>query len=240
MKNKYLKGAHLSERKFKEILRLFADDLTATQIANISGVSRVTVNSYLKKIRQQIARYCESLLPGDNSVNRQPYANNSNGRATPAALTSSSSATDTAVATRPEVGRVIKPVVFGIYRHSDRLHTEILPDVNRSMIHSVIRSNRSILESQNTVEKIRRFSNLADLGQYRLYNLEQEGTGSVTADDVDAFWVLTKHRLAKFKGLNRNTVYLHLKECEFRYNNRNEDIYETLLELLKTLPLNLS
>jgi transposase len=233
MKNKYLKGAHLSERKFKEILRLFADDLTATQIANISGVSRVTVNSYLKKIRQQIAKYCESLLPGDNGK-KQAQAQASRIAAEPTVTGTG----DAAVTVKP----AIKPVVFGIYRHSDRLHTEILPDVSRSMIHSVIRNtNRSILETQNAVEKIKRFSNLADLGQYRLYNIEQENNNGVTAtEDVDAFWGLTKHRLAKFKGLNRNTVYLHLKECEFRFNNRNEDIYESLLELLKTLPLNLS
>lgn len=226
MKNKYLKGAHLSERKFKEILRLFAEDLTATQIASISGVSRVTVNSYLKKIRQQIARHCESLLPADYRSRSQvsdPSTQHSNATA----------------AVKAEVNQHIKPVVFGIYRSSDRLHTEILPDVSRSMIHSAVRSSRSILETQNVSEKIRRFSNVADLGQYRLYNLENEGT-IARADDIDAFWGLTKHRLAKFKGLNRSTVYLHLKECEFRYNNRNGDMYETLLELLQTQPLSLS
>jgi transposase len=230
MKNKYLKGAHLSERKFKEILRLFAEDLTATQIANISGVSRVTVNSYLKKIRQQIARHCESLLPSDNHNRTVAPVRN---------ISHASSADEGDVSVKTEVGRAVKPVVFGIYRSSDRLHTEILPDVSRSMIHSVVRSSRSILEMQGAAEKIRRFSNVVDLGQYRLYNLENEGAISI-ADDVDAFWGLTKHRLAKFKGLNRSTVYLHLKECEFRYNNRNQDIYETLLELLRTQPLSLS
>lgn len=230
MKNKYLKGAHLSERKFKEILRLFAEDLTATQIANISGVSRVTVNSYLKKIRQQIARHCESLLPAESHYRPPAPVRN---------VHHVSTSDEGDVSVKTEVGRSVKPVVFGIYRCSDRLHTEILPDVSRSMIHSVVRSNRSILEMQNVAEKIRRFSNVVDLGLYRLYNLENDGGGGI-ADDVDAFWGLTKHRLAKFKGLNRNTVYLHLKECEFRYNNRNEDIYETLLELLKAQPLSLS
>jgi len=230
MKNKYLKGAHLSERKFKEILRLFAEDLTATQIASISGVSRVTVNSYLKKIRQQIARHCESLLPTDPLRSTTTTER----KAVPATQDS-----DSPLPVKTDVSRNIKPVVFGIYRASDRLHTEILPDVSRSMIHSVVRSNRSILETQSAADKIRRFSNVADLGQYRLYNLENEGAANAT-EDVDAFWGLTKHRLAKFKGLNRSTVYLHLKECEFRYNNRNEDIYETLLELLKTQPLSLS
>ncbi|WP_298736682.1 IS1595 family transposase [uncultured Chitinophaga sp.] len=236
MKNRYLKGAHLSERKFKEILKLFSEDLTATQIASISGVSRVTVNSYLKKIRQQIARYCELQQPAESIVKpviheRYEHHEHRNGH-------------DAAVSVKTEVNRAIKPIVFGIYRHADRLHTEILPDVSRAMIHAIVRG-RSVLETLGAAERIRHFSNIVDLGHYRLYRLEHaisgETNGSIAlADDIDAFWGLTKHRLAKFKGLNRNTVYLHLKECEFRYNHRNEELYEVLLNLLKTHTLNLS
>ena len=35
MKNKYYKRSHISEAKFREILRLLALDLTATQITEI-------------------------------------------------------------------------------------------------------------------------------------------------------------------------------------------------------------
>ncbi len=80
MKNKYLKGAHLSERKVRELIKLFCDDLTATQIASITGISRITVNAYFKLIRTHIARFCEehnplhiskgalSFIPIDNSL----------------------------------------------------------------------------------------------------------------------------------------------------------------------------
>ncbi|WP_145710562.1 IS1595 family transposase [Chitinophaga japonensis] len=238
MKNRYLKGAHLSERKFKEILKLFSEDLTATQIASISGVSRVTVNSYLKKIRQQIARYCELQQPAD-SIGRPPVSNNHERHE----HHESRNGHDGTVTVKTEVSRAIKPIVFGIYRHADRLHTEILPDVSRAMIHAIVRG-RSVLETLGTAERIRHFNNLVDLGHYRLYRLEHsiasEGANGACTEDIDAFWGLTKHRLAKFKGLNRNTVYLHLKECEFRYNHRNEELYEVLLNLLKTHPLNLS
>ncbi|MCW3462713.1 IS1595 family transposase [Chitinophaga nivalis] len=230
MKNKYLKGAHLSERKFKEILRLFADDLTATQIANISGVSRVTINSYLKKLRHQIARYCETQHPVPAPVvaydNRhsEPFTDHDSG---------------TLVAVKPEVDRIIKPVIFGICRSADRLHTEILPDVSRSMIHAATRG-RSVLETVGVSERLRKYNGVVDLGQYRLYRLGSQSSDTHQMDDVDAFWGLTKHRLAKFKGLNRNTAYLHLKECEYRFNHRNEDLYLVLLELLKVYPLTLS
>ncbi|UYQ93064.1 IS1595 family transposase [Chitinophaga horti] len=225
MKNKYLKGAHLSERKFKEILKLFSEDLTATQIANISGVSRVTVNSYLKKIRMQIVKYCESVMPEPTGY---PKIQHRNGH-------------DTAVAVKSEVDRIVKPVIFGIYKADDKVFTEILPDVSRSMIQAIARG-RSVLETVVTADRIRRFHGVVDLGQYRLYNLNGSShtEHGKQLDDVDGFWGLTKHRLAKFKGLNRNTAYLHLKECEFRYNYRNEELYQVLLNLLKTHPLNLS
>src|SRR6185436_4561246 len=63
MKNKYLKGAHLSERKVRELIKLFSEDLTATQIANITGISRITVNAYFKLIRTHIAKFCEERNP---------------------------------------------------------------------------------------------------------------------------------------------------------------------------------
>lgn len=233
MKNKFLKGAHLSERKFKEILKLFSEDLTATQIANISGVSRVTINSYLKKIRLQIVKYCESLQP-EASTNGVSWIQRTHSHA---------NGHDTAVAVKADVDRIIKPVIFGIYKLDDKVFTEILPDVSRSMIQAISRG-RAVLETVGSAERIRRFNGVVDLGQYRLYHLgnnhQDPEAGKSTLDDVDGFWGLTKHRLAKFKGLNRNTAYLHLKECEFRYNYRHEDLYNVLLNLLKTFPLNLS
>src|ERR1700754_413028 len=63
MKNRYLKGAHLSERKVRELIKLFSEDLTATQIANITGISRITVNAYFKLIRTHIAKFCEEKNP---------------------------------------------------------------------------------------------------------------------------------------------------------------------------------
>ncbi|MBV7533658.1 hypothetical protein [Chitinophaga sp. sic0106] len=232
MKNKYLKGAHLSERKFKEILRLFADDLTATQIANISGVSRVTINSYLKKLRNQIARYCEMLHPVSIPVAAMYDREDSR----------LDQDDDTLVAVQSDVDKAVRPVIFGIVKIADRLHTELLPDVSRSMIHSATRG-RSVLEKINTTERLRNYSGVVDLGQYRLYRLSSkpaDASGTPQMDEVDAFWGLTKHRLAKFKGLNRNTAYLHLKECEFRFNYRGDDLFTVLLEMLKSYPLTLS
>jgi len=34
-----------------------------------------------------------------------------------------------------------------------------------------------------------------------------------------------------------STFYLHLKECEFRFNHRSQDIYHVILKMLREKPL---
>lgn len=58
--NKYVYRWGVSEAKFRQRLKLFCLDLTATQTAEITGLSRNSVNKYLKAIRQRIARFCEA------------------------------------------------------------------------------------------------------------------------------------------------------------------------------------
>jgi len=36
---------------------------------------------------------------------------------------------------------------------------------------------------------------------------------------IEGFWGYAKTRLSKFRGFDKNKFYLHLKECEFRYNH---------------------
>ena len=43
-KNKYVKDSHLSERKFRELPRLFRADATALSAASPTGLNRNTVN----------------------------------------------------------------------------------------------------------------------------------------------------------------------------------------------------
>jgi len=47
-------------------------------------------------------------------------------------------------------------------------------------------------------------------------------------------------RLAKFCGLSRATLRLHLKECEFRFNHRRDNLYRLLLNDIKNNLLNWS
>jgi hypothetical protein len=56
-------------------------------------------------------------------------------------------------------------------------------------------------------------------------------------DGIESFLSFTRKRLTKFHGIPESTFYLHLKECEFRYNYRNDEIYPILLKIIRNNPL---
>ena len=55
--------------------------------------------------------------------------------------------------------------------------------------------------------------------------------GKSHVNGIENFWSFAKRRLAKSNGRSSDAFVLHLKECEWRYNHRRED----LLPLLKRL-----
>ena len=59
MANKYAYRSRISEVKFRAIVKYFNADLTASQISDLSGISRNSINKILKALRARIADHCE-------------------------------------------------------------------------------------------------------------------------------------------------------------------------------------
>ena len=64
------------------------------------------------------------------------------------------------------------------------------------------------------------------------------GGGKNHVNGIESFWSFTKRRLAKFNGLTDEKLILHLKESEFRFNNRKGNLYKILLKIIRKNPLN--
>lgn len=55
MKNRYINRSHISEYKFRQIIKLFVADLEAKQIASLCNININTINRLLNLLRQRIA-----------------------------------------------------------------------------------------------------------------------------------------------------------------------------------------
>jgi len=55
----YKKHSRISDKKFREILKLFLLDIEATKVSEISNISRPAINRLFTYFRTIIAEYCE-------------------------------------------------------------------------------------------------------------------------------------------------------------------------------------
>jgi len=229
MKNRYLKGAHLSERKVRELIKLFSEDLTATQIANITGISRITVNAYFKLIRTHIAKFCEERNPFHFTNGTMVYHVSENGE----------------VATN---GESSKKSFYGIFKNDETIYTDKIANIDAEWMYDWLKGKTE--GERDIVEKYRlhMYNGIADFNSIRLFRTNDSVTGVIprerggksNIDEIDLFWGMLKSRLIKFRGLNSGTLYLHVKETEFRYNYRENDLFELLMEILHKRPLHYS
>jgi transposase len=221
--NKYFYHSHISEKKFREIIRYFAMDLEASKIAELTGVSRNSVNKILKALRMRLAECCSL---------EAPFSRKGEDAASFAAF-------DDAPGTSKKASGGKIPV-FGVVNHRGKIFTQILPDFPRKTFHAAMRGNVS-LDALVPADGSHSYDSLVDLCYKKQYRLNNGGSPKkAQINCVDNFWGSTKMRLQKFRGMSKSTFFLHLKETEFRFNHRNEDLYSLLLDMLRNEPLKLS
>ena len=61
MKNKYIYRSRISEKKFREILKYFAEDIEASKISNLTKISEVTLCKIFREIRILMSKECEKI-----------------------------------------------------------------------------------------------------------------------------------------------------------------------------------
>jgi transposase len=227
MRNKYIYGTHISERKTRSIIRFFSLDIEAKKTAEITGISRPTINRFYNTFRERIAEICESESPFENGEIE---------------LDESYFGARRVRGIRGRGARGKTPV-FGMLKRGDRVYTQIVKNCSMSELLPIIQEKADIGSVLYT-DGFKTYDGLVNYGykkHYRVKHGENEfADGNNHINGIENFWGLCKVRLTKFRGMNKNTFYLHIKECEFRYNFRNKNTYVTLLENFRKNPLKLS
>ena len=118
-----------------------------------------------------------------------------------------------------------------------------MPNCSSVRLQAIIRGKVSIDRVIHS-DGWRGYNGLVDFGykkHFRVHHGKNEFTrGNSHINGIESFWGYAKIRLVKFKGMRKNMFNLHLKECEFRFNNRDQDLYKILLEIFRKEPLKLS
>ncbi len=221
-KNKYYNRSHISEAKFRYFLRCFAMDLNAYEAHQISHISHRSCKVIYAKLRLYIAK-----LSSENRASTGTFE-----------LDESYFGARRVRGKRGR-GAAGKTPVFGLLKRDGKVYVEIVQNCSRASLLPIIQGK--ILEGSTIhTDGWRAYDGLILNGydHYRVYHSKNEfARGKCHVNGIESFWSFAKRRLAQFNGLAEQTFYLHLKECEFRFNNRKADLYVILLKELRKNPL---
>ena len=223
VKNRYYKRSRIAEKKFRQLIRYFTMDLTATNTAELTGISVRSVNSIYLKLRRRLAESCElaSPLQGAVEVDESYFG---------------------AHRVRGKRGRGAygKTIVFGVLKREGKVYTEIVPDCSKQTLQGIIRGHVEVSTVIHS-DGWRGYDGLVDIGfdkHFRVNHGNNEfANGERHINGIESFWSYAKRRLSKFNGVAKHTFYLHLKETEFRFNHRRGNLYLDILKLLRNKPL---
>jgi transposase-like protein len=222
--NPFYHHSRISAKKFRQLLRLFALDLTATNAAHLTGLTRKSVTMIFLKIRARIAEECERRSPlsvGQVEVDESYFG---------------------ARRVRGKRGRGAsgKTIVFGLLKREGKVYTEIVPDCKKVTLQAIIRGRVS-LEAVIHSDGWRGYDGLVDVGYAKHFRVNHGANefvrGPAHVNGIESFWSYAKGRLHQFHGIAPEKFYLHLKECEYRFNQRRDNLYAELLKLLRKHPL---
>jgi transposase len=221
---RWINRGSLTCGQWLRVLKLFELEVSTRKVAAQLGVSYNTALKAIDTIRMAIlahARDADVLLGGEVELDEAYFGGHRKG-----------------TKGRGAAGNV---PVFGILEREGQVSVEAVPNVKAQTVLGL------------TVKKVRRGS-IVYTDKYQIYDAlmfcgyrhlrvdhgKQFARGRVYINGLEGFWSYAKERIMKFHGVSHHKFPLYLKEMEFRYNHRQNDIFPIVAEYLCDLVPNLT
>jgi transposase len=212
--NRWIGQSRLSARQWLRLLKLFELELSTRKIAQQLKISYNTSYKAILALRLAIlANTSTDGLKGEVELDESYFGGRRKGKRG-----------------RGAAGKI---PVFGILERGGKVSVEVVPNVTAKTLTGL------------TVKKVRRGS-IVYTDRYRSYDslmycgyrhlkVDHQthfSLGRVYINGLEGFWSFAKERLMKHHGISPARFPLYLKELEFRYNHRDQDLFPILAEYL--------
>ena len=204
-----IKRVKISERKLSLIVRCFSSDITSVSCAEIVKVNRKTADRYYNYFRELILKNQEEerarFLSEDETEVDETYFG------------------PTRVRGKRGRGAANKIAVVGLLQRKGKVFTKPVDKCTKKELLPVI-LNRVRQGVDIFTDGWRSYDALAvyGLNHKKVKHQDDEfsnGNGN-HINGIESFWSFAKRRLAKFNGIRKKDFANHLKETEWRFNNR--------------------
>jgi len=223
MASRLLRYSHLTTRQLRAVIRFFALEVPANRAARELGLNRHTVERVYTVIRRALVRACEreARLDGEVEVDESYFGGYRKG-----------------IRGRGAAGKV---AVFGLLKRRGKVYTRPVPSVSRATLRAVIRQR---VRDGATIysDEFASYDGLITQG-YRHYRIHH-GTAFAQGrrrhiNGIENFWGFAKLKLQRYHGIHRSHFLLYLKEMEFRFNHRHDDLPLLIERIVKKAAQNL-
>jgi transposase len=213
---RWINKLRISFKTWIWLIKLFELELSARKIAQQTKLSYPTVLKGVNIIRAALTAHSLSaseFLSGEVEMDESYFGGRRKGNRG-----------------RGAAGKV---PVFGILERNGIVRVEVIKDVTaQTLLNLTVKTVRrgSIVYT----DKFRSYDSLMFCG-YRHIKLDHKklfASGKVYINGVEGFWSYAKERLIKFHGISKEKFPLYLKEMEFRYNNRDKNIFNLMAQNL--------
>lgn len=199
------------------IIKLFELELSARKVAEQTGLAYNTVHKAMMILRHAILVHAEDgeqlMTSKEFELDESYFGGRRKGKRG-----------------RGAAGKV---PVFGILSRKNKVFVEVVPNVTSQTLLSL------------TVKKVRRGS-VVYTDKYKGYDAlmccgykhlsvdhsSRFCQGKVHINGLEGFWSWAKERLFKHHGISPRWFPLYLKELEFRYNHRKDDLFLLLVKIM--------
>jgi len=197
------------------ILYYFYLEVSARKTSKEIRLNYKTIQSRFMQFRKKIAKYCnqearklngeleidESYFGGKRKGNRGRGANN-------------------------------KTIVFGILERKGKVHTVIVQDVSAKTLMNEI-ENKTKKGSVFYTDGWKSYASLEQYGKHNIIDHDKElvDKNHNHINGIEGFWSFAKERFHKYHGIDKENYPFYVKEMEFRFNHRNESVFNLLFDI---------
>src|SRR3989344_2916668 len=211
--NKYYSLSKL--KKDIQVLYYFYLEITARKTAKELELDYDTVQSRFMQFRKLIAEYCNQQarkMNGEVEIDESYFGGKRKGNR--------------------GRGAANKTIVFGILERKGKIYTKIVENVSAETLMTEIK-NKTKKGSVFYTDGWKSYASLEQYGKHNIIDHDKElvDKNHNHINGIEGFWSFAKERFHKYHGIDKENYPLYVKEMEFRFNHRNESVFNLLFDI---------
>jgi transposase len=126
-----------------------------------------------------------------------------------------------------------KSVVFGLLERDGRVYTKVVEDTTAQTLMTHIEQHTR-KGSVYFTDAFRSYNSIKQFGKHNVVNHSKDFVNPKTKNHIngiEGFWSYAKHILYNYRGVSKYHFPTYLKEIEFRFNHRQENVFKLFLKI---------